>query len=50
MIKASYVRMAMQSAAARYIKFPSPEFEEYVAKWLNSIVLQKLTKVFEFTS
>jgi hypothetical protein len=36
-ITALYVRMAMQSAAGSGLKFPSPEFEEYVAAYLTKL-------------
>lgn len=35
-ITQAHVRMALQSAAGRDLKFPSLEFEEHVAKVLTS--------------
>lgn len=37
-VKTEYVRMACLSAVGRGIKFPSPEFEDYVAMFLNGLV------------
>ena len=36
-ITPTHVRFAFQSAAGRDLKFPSREFEEYVAKFLNGL-------------
>jgi hypothetical protein len=37
MVKPEYVRMAWQSAVGSGLKFPSPDFDEYVAKFLNGL-------------
>jgi hypothetical protein len=34
-VKPEHVRAAMQSAAGKGLKFPSVEFEEYVAAYLS---------------
>lgn len=36
-LKPEHVRMAFHSAAGKGIKFPSAEFEEYVATYLNRL-------------
>jgi len=46
MITQAHVRAAMQSAAGQGLNFPSPEFEEYVAEWLNEYIRKTdLTKL-----
>jgi hypothetical protein len=37
MIKPEYIRMAWQAAAGRDIKFPSVDWDEFVATFLNGI-------------
>lgn len=42
MIEPAHIRMAWQSAVGRDIRFPSPEFDEYIAKVLNAIFESKV--------
>lgn len=36
-MESAHVRAALQSAIGKGLKFPSPEFEEYVTEFLNRV-------------